>query len=152
MYGCVQCRHAMLLLCPQQRIELCEQCCNRPAIKRPNAAPACLLNDTCSLLVQELVCSRLYVAVRDRLNLTYDVSFTIEQHDRLNASWWYVNVTASPDLVAQATQACVKARHLMHLANCLAVADLLTCALAWLRICCEVGDTFTAPRYCCKCK
>jgi Peptidase M16 inactive domain len=67
--------------------------------------------------LQELVCSRLYVAVRDRLNLTYDVSFTIEQHDRLNACWWYVNVTASPDLVAQATQACIQARSSPTLCN-----------------------------------
>ena len=63
--------------------------------------------------LQECVCSRLYVAVRDKLNLTYDVSFTLEQHDRLNASWWFVNVTASPDLVAKATQACVEVRALL---------------------------------------
>ena len=68
--------------------------------------------------LQECVCSRLYVAVRDKLNLTYDVSFTLEQHDRLNASWWFVNVTASPDLVAKATQACVEVRALLSFLHC----------------------------------
>lgn len=61
-------------------------------------------------LLQEIINSRMYVAVRDRLNLTYDVSFAIEQPDRLNACWWHVNVTAAPPLVADATQACIQVR------------------------------------------
>jgi hypothetical protein len=68
--------------------------------------------------LQELVSVRLYMAVRDRLNLTYDVSFEICQHDRLNASWWIVSVTAAPPRVQAATEACIQVSpHGMHSAD-----------------------------------
>lgn len=61
-------------------------------------------------VVQEIINSRLFVTVRDQLNLTYDVSFEIVQHDRLNASWWCATVTASPPKIADATQASLQVR------------------------------------------
>lgn len=60
--------------------------------------------------MQEIINSRLFITVRDQLNLTYDVSFEIVQHDRLNASWWCVTVTASPPKIADATQASLQVR------------------------------------------
>ena len=50
------------------------------------------------------------MTVRDQLNLTYDVSFELVEHDRLNASWWCVTVSASPPKIADATQASLQVR------------------------------------------
>jgi len=54
--------------------------------------------------------ARLFVTVRDQLNLTYDVSFELNQFDRLNAAWFCVSVTATPAKIAEATQASLQAR------------------------------------------
>ena len=55
--------------------------------------------------MQEVINARLFVTVRDQLNLTYDVSFELNQFDRLNAAWFCVSVTATPAKIAEATQA-----------------------------------------------
>lgn len=65
---------------------------------------------TALMFLQEIVNARLFVTVRDQLNLTYDVSFEIVQQDRLNACWWCVSVTASPPKIAEATQASLNVR------------------------------------------
>jgi Peptidase M16 inactive domain len=74
--------------------------------------------------VQEIINSRLFVTVRDQLNLTYDVSFEIMQHDRLNTCFWMVTVTAAPPKIAAATQASLQVRS--HTRPLLAGATLLS--------------------------
>ncbi|KAK9810226.1 hypothetical protein WJX72_007002 [[Myrmecia] bisecta] len=59
-------------------------------------------------LLTEIVNSRLFTTVRDALGLTYDVSFELSLFDRLNAGWFVVNVTSTPQKIQEALEASLR--------------------------------------------
>ncbi len=53
-------------------------------------------------LLTEILNSRLFTTVRDALGLTYDVSFELNLFDRLDAGWFVVHVTSTPQKIHEA--------------------------------------------------
>lgn len=60
------------------------------------------------VLLQELVNSRLFTTVRDSLGLTYDVSFELTLFDRLEAGWFKLAVTSTPEKIDEALAASLR--------------------------------------------
>ena len=56
-------------------------------------------------LLTEILNSRLFTTVRDALGLTYDVSFELNLFDRLDAGWFVVHVTSTPQKIHEALAA-----------------------------------------------
>lgn len=59
-------------------------------------------------LLTEVINSRLFTTVRDALGLTYDVSFELSLFDRLDAGWFVVNVTSTPQKIRDAMNASLR--------------------------------------------
>jgi hypothetical protein len=76
------------------------------AAKERRAHP--LYRSSTLMLLSEIVNARLFSTVRDALGLTYDVSFEINQFDRLPHAWYVVSVTSEPPKIDDALTACVR--------------------------------------------
>jgi predicted Zn-dependent peptidase len=62
-------------------------------------------------VLQEVVSSRLFQAVRDRKQLTYDTNFRFTGYERMDGSYWVTYVTAQPEKVDLALEACEAVLH-----------------------------------------
>lgn len=88
-----------------------------PMLLPPNATPAAVAAATAIRrahplypmvtlsLLTEILNSRLFTTVRDALGLTYDVSFELNLFDRLDAGWFVVHVTSTPQKIHEALAA-----------------------------------------------
>lgn len=59
-------------------------------------------------LLTEIINGRLFTTVRDSLGLTYDVSFEVSSFDRLEAGWFVINVTSTPNKIQEAMDASLR--------------------------------------------
>jgi len=64
-----------------------------------------LYPSVCLLAMREVINTRLFSTMRDSLGLSYDSSFELSMHDRLEAGWFMCTVSSHPSRITEAVTA-----------------------------------------------